>query len=760
WSLGDFMVHVFAHRDVNRSIQHGTLVQRYLAGRNARCIAEVLELWLSSPDDAGYEQEEPMFSTTTPYTQIHHARAALTSFAAQIVKTKLVKDIRAANMKAVIQSNQGLLYDYVLSLATPDAITAVSTISMIVFCRNHYARLYPLVRGIIYLASHVPVDIIALNSHLGTMPSIDTIKSALKGFSKQKALRIQTMGLARNSMVKVTIIIFNNSQHFRRQRERRIGRENMMVIGTSATYIQKLVAATALDPLDKRHRISLNLRRTMTVEDILTRIDFQHLRQIGILQFIEAIATYIPEGSKYKAEILLRYQTRCQKRLLPLEITDINPLACSGKNEAVVSELKDAMLDFLAQTGQTESNFDDRLWFAGGDGMSYNNLLLVQKYMRNHTESSFQNFQLMRPVLQAWHTMWTDLCRIHETHWGAPLNDNPASLGNSAKKIGRPAPPNLKKVDYYPAADLLALVHGMRMLDCWSRIYFKCDDLSAHFTARAALNNLPSFEELEIGAKHLYDTYVLTIAQMEAANDARDGSSAWAKNTSAGTPWVPLPNDTTSASAPKRKRKSKKSTPTTAPAAKVKPSPPPPPFFGDQVISDEAAFMRDASISREVAAAVAVGDVGRMWEGMKVMLLNFIGSGHSRYSGYLLEMFVDLELESSPALRDAQLDSMVCNPSGRSGGSQACDIFQERMNRELEPIIQRKDTDYGSENIRNMWSRNLKDIYDIRAEMRDSVGLAKRSGRHKHPHSKPEVKILLRHYKEIELHQRRAGRTY
>ena len=59
---------------------------------------------------------------------------------------------------------------------------------MIDFCRNHHARLYPLVRGIIYLASHVPVDIITLNSHLGTMPSLGTIKSALKGFSKQKAL--------------------------------------------------------------------------------------------------------------------------------------------------------------------------------------------------------------------------------------------------------------------------------------------------------------------------------------------------------------------------------------------------------------------------------------------------------------------------------------------------------------------------------------------------------------------------------------------
>lgn len=105
----------------------------------------------------------------------------------------------------------------------------------------------------------------------------------------------------------------------------------------------------------------------------------------------------------------------------------------------------------------------------------------------------------------------------------------------------------------------------------------------------------------------------------EAAEDARDGQSGWASKVMAGTPWVPLPLDATSASGvkPKRKRKSKK------PDANAPPKTPAPvaksaPFFGDQVISDEAAFMRDASISREVAAAVAFGDVGRMWEGLKV----------------------------------------------------------------------------------------------------------------------------------------------
>jgi hypothetical protein len=128
--------------------------------------------------------------------------------------------------------------------------------------------------------------------------------------------------------------------------------------------------------------------------------------------------------------------------------------------------------------------------------------------------------------------------------------------------------------------------------------------------------------------------------------------------------------------------------------------------------------------------------------------------------GYLLETTCHIELESGPELAAASLASTICNPSRKRGDFQACDMFQERMNRELEPILQRKDTDYGSNHVRNLWSRNLKDIYDLKAEMRQSVGLAKRSGRHKAPHEKPEVKILLRHYNDTELNLRRPGRTF
>lgn len=222
----------------------------------------------------------------------------------------------------------------------------------------------------------------------------------------------------------------------------------------------------ALDVLDKRKRIATSRRPSITVDDLLDMIDQSHLKQVGVLQFLEALTNYISEASIYRKEIYLRYRTKLAKLQLHMEKTPVNTLATSGKNEVSIAELKDAFLDFFKQLGQIEGDYDCRLRLVGGDGMSFNNTHLLKRYLQNHTDP-FQSFELVRPVLQIWHLMWTDTCRICEMHWGEPLSENPATLGYSAKKIGRAAPSNLKKVDYYPTTEFIALTHDMKMLDCW-----------------------------------------------------------------------------------------------------------------------------------------------------------------------------------------------------------------------------------------------------------------------------------------------------
>ncbi|KAJ7508161.1 hypothetical protein B0H11DRAFT_2185164 [Mycena galericulata] len=785
WTLGEFLYHVFAHKDednntIHRSSRHGIICQHFLSGntslRNIGSLTDITRWsWVYGPahvrhldsisvhqasstleaesDDAVkpagglHSSITVQSSTSVDKKQVTHREwtdlgAAIPTAARTLQKIQPVAFYflgRIAEPKP--RSRNGVVH---IRKSRPRENVVTHCLSILDFCKNDRARLEPLARGILYLSSRVPVDIIANNSRIGTMPAVNTIKNTLKGFSDQKAIVIRARGRDTTVMkgadgrltTQAKAIIFDNVQHFQRQRDLRIGRENTMIIGIAGTFFSFTVDVAALDVLDKRHRILHSRRPSITVHDLLQLIDQPHLKRIGILQFLESLSNYIPEASIYKKEIYIRYRTRVSKLQVPPGKTPISPLATSGKNEASISELKDGLLDFL-ELGQTEADYDSQLFFGGGDGMSYNNMLLLKKYLQNHKDP-FQSFELLRPVLQLWHTFSTDLCRICETHWGDPLNDNPATLGHSAKK----------RLD--------ALLRQISR-----SIHFRTNDIFEYFSNLARNDKLPSFEELEEAAKKLFETYVSSASRYQVQMDARDGITSPTTQAPLGAPWqAPVSSSPPIKSKRKTKKVSDSKTPkknfkkkkaTTKPAAG--------PFTGDQLYFDEATFMHDAMISREAAAAAAQGAVGRVWEALKVMLFTFAGSAHSKYMGYLLEMVVDLEFESNPFLRDANLMSMVLNPDGREGNCKPCDIFQEFLNRCIDPVVQRKDTDYGSYHVRTIWSRNIKDIYDLKADFRASVGLAKRSGRHKEPHERPEVKILLREYQKAELHKR-PGRTF
>ncbi|KAH9922250.1 uncharacterized protein B0H18DRAFT_1121064 [Fomitopsis serialis] len=181
---------------------------------------------------------------------------------------------------------------------------------------------------------------------------------------------------------------------------------------------------------------------------------------------------------------------------------------------------------------------------------------------------------------------------------------------------------------------------------------------------------------------------------------------------------------------------------------------------GDRSLAQSMLFMIDAALSRAVAQAVAMGDVGSVYEGIKMMLFNFAGSGHTKYAGYLLEMITSLEFESDEALRTLFLRNWLVNPSGEAGRHQEGDLMQEHLNLALEEAVQRSGSEWDGKLIRDVISRNIHYFVDLKNGWGESVGLAKRKGYHPEPHSKPEVTTLLRVYKETHLHQFMAGRSY
>ncbi|KAF8237223.1 hypothetical protein L208DRAFT_1249025, partial [Tricholoma matsutake] len=118
-----------------------------------------------------------------PYTEIRGVRPALSSFAAQIVKAQLL-GLHASVMN---KTKDGLVEWANLGTSLmPTAQAALQMHQPLTFHYIHNGRAC-LACGILYLASCVPVDVIACNSQTGTMPVVPTIKIALKGFSDQKA---------------------------------------------------------------------------------------------------------------------------------------------------------------------------------------------------------------------------------------------------------------------------------------------------------------------------------------------------------------------------------------------------------------------------------------------------------------------------------------------------------------------------------------------------------------------------------------------
>jgi hypothetical protein len=337
-------------------------------------------------------------------------------------------------------------------------------ISTLNFTRNNKARLLPLVRGLLYFAFSAPADLVAYGSRIGEMPAYSTIYKALKGLSTHAAA--VTMTHARDP-TKGGFLQIDNVQYYKNQRDIRIGRVNQMIIGIAATYAEMDgIDISAFDLEDKRRRLAERGRLNATVETFQKMLDQEHIETVSVLHWLRVLTLYVPELSKWKEHISMLFRTRAAKIPLPGQATVVHPLATSGKNETVTTELKDALLDFFSQMGQKQGDYLRRLILVGGDGLTYEKMIILKQYLQFH-EDPFENFELLEPVLSSWHTEWTDLSRIYETHWDSLRSEDPSTIGHSAAQVNRPAPPNLKKVDYYPSAEFLYLVLDVRILDCW-----------------------------------------------------------------------------------------------------------------------------------------------------------------------------------------------------------------------------------------------------------------------------------------------------
>lgn len=156
WTIGDFLYLAFRVKDEkgavvkNRSEAHAKMASRFLAGLCKHTPAHIVEIWVKSPwgiPKKGRLERNAMFSTDRDFRMLKAARPGLTSFAVQIVREQLEKDIQKAVKRssglhtfttgarkiadenygaqtfmeatAVLQQHQPLAWDLFVQLATP-----------------------------------------------------------------------------------------------------------------------------------------------------------------------------------------------------------------------------------------------------------------------------------------------------------------------------------------------------------------------------------------------------------------------------------------------------------------------------------------------------------------------------------------------------------------------------------------------------------------------------------------------------------------
>lgn len=209
-------------------------------------------------------------------------------------------------------------------------------------------------------------------------------------------------------------------------------------------------------------------RKNLSVDAILDDIDFPHLTNVAIGQFLQALITFVPVLKKYQHHIDDFYEHRIRKHQInPTRRTNIFPLATNSADEVTAQGLKEGIMDFaLTQMGITEETLRHCLMVLSGDGKTFD-MLLQTRWLLSPHESLYESWRFIIALLELWHTKWTDLNRTIRCLYGKEYPHDPSTLSCLANAAHCPTPSDLKKVDLNDDSHLLDLSLDAHMLVTW-----------------------------------------------------------------------------------------------------------------------------------------------------------------------------------------------------------------------------------------------------------------------------------------------------
>ncbi|KAJ7138817.1 hypothetical protein C8R46DRAFT_1320848 [Mycena filopes] len=804
-----------------RGTTHAHAVAQFLRGRSNIKMSTILPLMYhhkaSFPNKKSPNKHErqQVFATSGPADQSNHARPFMSTWATRLVAAEARKQVGRAtrddperpdeHARFRAQSNQrtdaqtvtwpALLANFSLAkihtkysvrlplaiflteaMAAPSSkgkifirkrrphpIIQVGAIASFILSRNRYANGdLAMTLGVWHFACKAHVDLKRVYCRFGYAVSDTTARNALNSMSDAalKALREEIAEAAKRGE-RSGALLLDNCQEYCEVYEQGIGRKSELKVGTAGTWVRfDDCAPDAFHAKPYYDKVAQQERKTLTTDSLFDSIDWDHILKIIPLQWVRALVEFVPELHHLLPEINRLFREDYAKRRMRADRkTSCQPLGTNGEHSTETPGMRQAVKDFDNQTGIDSDEPGDLLSWIRGDGASFAAVLNLI-----NLSTPIGTFKNKVATPEIWHTGSTELNSTSANHYGPASSNDPSSLSKCSNIAGFKRPSNVKSCDYYPTVRNLTLIWTAKVLDCW-RIHLKVEDLQDYYRDLARKNEVPTVINLLCEAMALVDRYT-TQAAIQASlssTEATDPERLFLR-VPVGTPWVapttaddvdiPELVDIVEPDTPPAPTLPPQSTEDAPKVHKEKDG-----FTGDRVLRNSQIFLQDFGWFIEFAHAVPEGDIGRVWEIMKIWIFKFAGSSHQNYMNYLLEVYCMLRYEASKSLSDAILDNWLLNIKGELGRWLPADLHQEHYNKWLEEMLKKHGGEFDSKFYRRTISPCVQHFLDIKEEVETAFDFTPRGQTHTSPHLRPELHLLLTAFKEEEVHLFRSGRS-
>ncbi|KAF7371704.1 hypothetical protein MVEN_00026800 [Mycena venus] len=676
----------------------------------------------------------------------------------------------------------------------PHPAIQVAALSSFILSRNSYASgdlALPL--GIWQFACQSHVDVKRVYCRLGSVVSDSTTRKALNSMSAADMENLrEKVRLATEKGESAVGKVLDNIQHYEVVHEPGLGREPQLKCGTACTAFEyDDVQPGAFDASDHIARIVRQERQTMTTESVFESIDWSHIGDVTELHFVRVLAEFTPHLIHLIKQISARFRGPLAKHRIPVRKKRLQPLATNAEREVTYQGMKSCFADHDKQMGIEPEKCDNILSWTRGDGASHGTIKGLQKFLAvsRKISTSLRN-TLSTP--EFWHTKGTDVNSCASNHYGPASSKDPSSLSRSSNAANMKRPTDLKKCDFYPTTRSMTLIWEAQVLDCWRHVLGIDSDIHAHFEKLAKNNALPSLDDLLVKARILRARYASQTAYNQSLSKSEYDNALPHTQVPTGSVWTSpaAPDDAASTDA--------------APASEHDPEPDMPglvdisddsagpldsvdappleshaqnipsataakdephvhveddDFDGDRVLSNSILFIMEYGWWTELNYAIPEGDIGRVLEILKIFIFTFAGTANQNYMRYMLDVYALLEFECSPALKITLLNNWLFNLRGEAGKFVEGDVTQEWFNKWLIGMVKRRGGEFDDKYYRQTIAPNVFHFLKIKEDIESAFDLKRRSKAHTSPHLRDETQILLRMYKEEELHLFRPGRS-